>query len=461
MKNIYDASPIWSQNIMISIYGYKLMKNRYGKEYYQAFEYYKNKKNLDLNEELIIQNNELKKLLKHALENSKFYKALYQNIDISKVQTIDDLNLLPVLEKEMLRSNLNDIYTISADNAIPAFTGGTTGKSLKVLFTKNDIQKRNAYLDAFKYKLGIDTFSTRKATFSGRSFISNGILAKKNIFWRYNFPYKQKLYSTFDMTKENLPFYIDDLNSFKPDTLNGFVSALYEVANYIYKTNIKLSFTPKAIFTTSETLLPLHREVIERAFNCKVYNQYASAEGAPFVTECKYGNLHYNLDTGIIETVNSGEGDEILVTSFTSYGTPLIRYRIGDKIKFKDGMCNCGSMHPLVESIDGRKVDYLYSLEKGKISLSHLSDVIKGMPNSVKNMQFIQNDLDKIIINIVIDEELYKDEMDQSILKEMRLRFGTKTKFEIHKLGQLDRLNSGKFSFIKNNLSLPDLKKIR
>lgn len=266
----------------------------------------------------------------------------------------------------------------------------------------------------------------------------------------------QKVYSTFDMTEKNMPLYINDLNSFKPDILNGFVSALYELAKYIDRNNTKLYFIPKAIFTTSETLLPLHRDLIENVFKSKIYNQYASAEGAPFITECKHGNLHYHIDTGVIETINSEGEDEILITSFMTYGTPLIRYRIGDKIKFKEGNCKCGSSHPLVESIDGRKVEYLYSLECGKVSLSHLSDVIKGMPNSVKNIQFVQNDLSKIIINIVIDKELYTDNMDKSILKEMSLRFGSKTKFDIIKVDEIHKSKSGKFVMIKNSLSLSE-----
>ncbi len=319
---------------------------------------------------------------------------------------------------------------------------------MKVIFSKNDFQKRMAYLDAFKQRLGIDTFKARKATFSGRELTSN---TSSKFFWRYNFIYRQKLYSTFDLTEQNMPFYVADLNNFKPEVLNGFVSALYELAGFISRNKLSLEFKPKAIFTTSETLLPIHRELIESVFNSKIYNQYASAEGAPFVTECEKGNLHYNIDTGVIETTGE-DNNQMLVTSFTTTGTPLIRYNIGDLITFKEGECNCGSSHPLVEKIEGRKVDFLQSKTKGKITLSHLADVIKGNPNSIKKMQFIQEDIDHIIILIVIDENLYTKEHEDVIINEMKYRFGDEVKIEIRKVDDIPREKSGKFSLIKNNI---------
>jgi phenylacetate-CoA ligase len=198
--------------------------------------------------------------------------------------------------------------------------------------------------------------------------------------------------------------------------------------------------------------LPHHRELIEKVFKTKIYNQYASAEGAPFITECIKGNLHYNIDTGVIETIETDFGNQMIITSFTTRGTPLVRYNIGDTITFKEGTCTCGSSHPLVKKIEGRKVDYLYSKEKGKISLSHLADVIKGIPNSIKKMQFVQKSEDKIYILVVVDQNKYVSDHKNSILKEMEYRFGKQTSVNILEVDDIPREKSGKFSLIKNNL---------
>ena len=59
-----------------------------------------------------------------------------------------------------------------------------------------------------------------------------------------------------------------------------------------------------AITTTAETLYDYQRSIIQEFFQCKVYNQYASSEGSPFITECKSGSLHVNMDSGIFEFLN-------------------------------------------------------------------------------------------------------------------------------------------------------------
>ena len=450
IKSIYKKSPIWFQNFIISSYGFIIYKQRYGKVYKESFVKFINSSHSNFDKEVLLQEKLLQSFLKNTVKNSKFYRELYEDIDISEIKTIKDLHKLPIINKEDLRTNSDVIYTISKKEAIVTFTGGTTGKSLKILFTKDDFQKRMAYLDAFKYKVGIkNVFKVRKATFSGRDFIYSDTT---KIFWRTNYIYNQRLYSTFHLKDDNLPYYISNLNNYKPEIINGFVSAIYDLADFINRNNIELSFKPKAIFTTSETLLPFQRNLIEKVFNSSIYNQYASAEGAPFITECKSKNLHYNLDTGVIETISTGEGNQMVITSFTTNGTPLIRYNIEDCITFKDGVCDCGSSHPLVEKIEGRKVDYLYSITKGKISLSHLADVIKGIPNSVKSMQFIQNIEDAIIVLIVVDSNLFNEKHYNEIMNELIYRFGDKTKIEIKKVKEIPREKSGKFMLIKNNI---------
>lgn len=450
-NKIYDKSPIWLQNILISMFGYKLYRQRYGKTYKKYFNEYLNKDYSDIESELEYQSRELQRLVKHAVNNSPFYREFYKGIDTTSIKTVDDLKKLPILEKEILRENVEKIYTLKKEEGITGITGGTTGKSLVVVFTKDDFQKRMAYLDAFKARLGIRN-GMRRATFSGRQFTTHN--QKKRVFWRYNFVLKQKFYSTFDMVSGNLPLYIRDLNKFKPETINGFVSAIYDIAKFVEDNNIALDFKPIGIFTTSETLLPFQKELIERVFSCPVYDQYASAEGAPFITECKNRNLHYNLDTGIIEPLETDHGTEMLVTSFTSYGTPLIRYRIEDKVEFSDRKCSCGNCHPLVEKIEGRQVDYLYSKERGKVSLSHLADVIKGMPNCIIAMQFIQDKIDEIEIKLVVDEKQYKEQHEHMILEEMKYRFGESMKFRFVKVNEIPKESSGKHRLIKNSVGI-------
>jgi phenylacetate-CoA ligase len=444
---IYNKSPILIQNLIISGYGVKLFLNRYRKDYRQEFERLKNKDFGKLENEHKEQLARLSSFITYAKVNSLFYKESLK--DFESPTTLTELSALPILEKETFRNRITDFYTIKEDEGLASFTGGTTGKALKVVFTKSDFQKRMAYLDAFKHRIGIDVFKVRKATFSGRELIPRGTNTK-NVFWRVNRIYNQRLYSTFHLNNSTIPYYIKDLNRFKPGVVNGFVSALNEIALFINHNKVELSFRPQAIFTTSETLTDWHRTNIETAFNCKVYNQYASAEGAPFITECAQGNLHYNIDTGVIEVLESKYGKEMLVTSFTTHGTPLIRYRIGDLVEFKDGTCSCGLSHPLVQKIEGRNVEFLIASNGNKVSLSHLADVIKGMPNSVIKMQFIQAASDKLEVKIVKDIQLYTQEHENSIREELSYRFGDAMMVTLNYVDDIPKEASGKYMLIKN-----------
>jgi phenylacetate-CoA ligase len=444
---IYNNSPSWLQDIFISLYGYKLYKQRYTGAYKTHLDLLNKYDKMSLDDLYKIQNDEFIKLVMHAKKFSPFYNQLYKNISLEEINSVYDIWKLPIIDKETIRNNIDDLYTINPYNAIKSFTGGTTGTSLIVLYKQIDMQKRMAILSHFEKEHGVE-LKSRRATFNGRQLINNRIKKKK--FWRYNFLRKQKLYSTFDLNDNNISYYIEDLNKFKPEVINGFVSAIYELAKYINTNKIELKFNPKCIFTTSESLLEIHRSEIEMAFSCKVRNQYASSEGAPFITECKCGNLHFDITSGIIEEIDG----EMIITSFTTYGTPLIRYRIGDMVSFnKNGKkCNCGSVLPIVDSIEGRKVDFLYNEKMEKVSLSHLADVIKGFPNCIKNTQFIQKNYGEIIINVVLDKKTYRPDYDRMIMDEMIYRFGSNMKFSINKLNEIPRSPSGKYQFIINKL---------
>lgn len=322
LEKLYDKSPIFFQNIMVSVKGFLNNRQRYGKAYYKHLEFLKEFDQWSLKKQEKYQEEELLKLIYYAVDKSPFYKNLYQDIDLSQIKSVNDLKVLPIVTKEMLRQNSDDVMTIPKKGCVESHTGGTTGKSLVVRMRKDDMMRRMAELDYFKSKVGFYHLKMKRATFNGKHIIPRN--QKKKVFWRYNMPCKQMLFTSTLLTEENIAYYIEELNKFKPQAIDGFFSPICDIANYIERKQISLSFIPIAIFPTSETLTIEGRELIERVFKCKVYDQYASSEGAPFITECKSQVLHINLNSGVIEHFEEGS-DEVLVTSFTTYGTPLIR----------------------------------------------------------------------------------------------------------------------------------------
>lgn len=453
LSKAYDASPIWLQNAMVTAAGFRNNKSRYGQVYSDYKEFLKGFDALSFDEKLEYQCTELIRFVNYANDNSKFYRDIYKDVDISKIQSVEDLKQLPVVDKEMLRSRANDVFTIPFKGAVEGHTGGTTGKSLVVLRTPEDMMKRMAMLDHFKERVGFQHLKMRRATFNGKHIVPPS--QKKKVFWRYNHACKQMIYSSFHITEENAGYYVESLNRFKPKALDGFFTCMIDIASYIERYDIKLAFQPVAIFPTSETLTQPGRELLERVFKCKVYDQYASSEGAPFVTECENQQLHIELSSGVFEHIDEGN-DEILVTSFTTHGTPLIRYRIGDSMMFSrsDRTCSCGVKSPLVESIQGRKLDFLYTAEGAKINAGNVANLFKNMPNALIRAQTRQEKLGEITVLLEVDRRVYKPEYDNLLLDEFLHKFGASTKVIIHHVDEISRERSGKFRMIKNSASM-------
>lgn len=453
IENLYDFSPIWIQNTMVTAAGYRNSKSRYGKAYFEHKEFLKRFDTLPLAEKQEYQRQELVRFVRCAYENSPFYRELYKGIDIETIKNVEDLKALPIVDKEMLRSNISSAYTFSSSSAVEWHTGGTTGKSLVVLATREDMMKRMAMLDHFKERVGFQHLKMRRATFNGKHIVPPE--QKQKIFWRYNHACKQMIYSSFHITEENAGHYVESLNRFKPQALDGFFTCMIDIANYIERHDIRLDFQPVAIFPTSETLTQPGRELLERVFKCKVYDQYASSEGAPFVTECKHQNLHVELASGVFEHFEEGS-DEVLVTSFTTHGTPLIRYRIGDAMRFapSDDTCPCGMQSPLVESIQGRRLDFLYTAEGAKVNAGNVANLFKNMPNALIRAQTRQEKLGEIQVLLEVDHKVYKPEYDQLLLDEFLHKFGASTKVLIEHVQEIPREASGKFRMIKNSVEI-------
>lgn len=100
VSKIYDKSPIFFQNFMATVYGYKAKRKRYGKYYYQYLRYLDKIHTYSRTELEKLQFEELMKLLKHTVKNSKFYRELYKGIDINSFQSIDDLKNCLLLQKK-------------------------------------------------------------------------------------------------------------------------------------------------------------------------------------------------------------------------------------------------------------------------------------------------------------------------------------------------------------------------
>ena len=454
LQAVYDRSPIFLQNIMCSAAGRQKFRERYGKVYHETREFCEEFDGWTEERQIAYQEEELRRFLRFAWENSPFYRELYAGIDLETIRTVEDLKRLPIVDKETLRANIDRVFTVREGKYLEYHTGGTTGKSLSVRVLPEDNEIRIAVLDHFKARVGFESLRMRRATFNGQHIIPPN--QKRPVYWRYNRPCKQMIYSSFDLTEEKIGYYVDSLNNFKPEAIDGFFTSICDVASYVERHRCALSFRPLAVFPTSETLNDEGRALIERVFGCKVYDQYASSEGAPFVTECRYQQLHMERNTGVIEIQPNGE---ILVTSFTTRGTPLIRYAIGDVMEPEDPgfRCPCGLHGPGVKRILGRRLDFLYRPDGARINAGNVSNLLKYLPNSVIRAQFRQDRMDEVEILLEMAGGVLDEAGRNTVLEKCRHTLGADSRVTIRVVDRIPREASGKLRMIVNTVPAPEL----
>lgn len=441
MNKYFKKLPVWVQNSLITLYNSYQYNIRHGGEYKELRKKYKKFEKMSENEWKKQQNDMLKNFLAYATKHSTWYSPYKDK----------PLSCFPILNKEELINRLDEIKTLPDTKGIVSHTGGTTGASMKVVYQKADIQERYAILDNFRSMHGY-SLGKKTAWFSGKELVDEAEL-DKGICSRDDWINKIRFFSTFHINDKYFDIYWKRFCEFEPEFIVGFPSSVYLICKMAKERGVAYTGKVKVFFPTAETVLPEHRQVIGDVLGCVLRDQYASSEGAPFILECKAGNKHIHPLTGVFEVVDeelkSCLQGQLLVTSFTTHGTPLIRYKIGDGITLSTAnSCDCGSTFPLVESIEGRTNDYLVSPEHGNVNLGNISNSTKGVEGIVC-FQIVQRNLEEIDISIVSNDKF--DGIQQSKFHtSLRARMGDSIRFNTKFVKMIATERSGKFRIVKN-----------
>ncbi|MBX3637838.1 MAG: phenylacetate--CoA ligase family protein [Rubrivivax sp.] len=167
-----------------------------------------------------------------------------------------------------------------------------------------------------------------------------------------------------------LPALVHALNDWAPTVLATYPTAAAMLADEARRGALRLPL--RELLTGGETLGTAVRSHLGAAFGCPVHNSYGASEFLTIAADCAQGRLHVNADWVILEPVDTQdrptpEGElsqDTLLTNLANRVQPLIRYRLGDRVRVLRGRCACGSPLPAIEVL-GRHDDALHLAGRG------------------------------------------------------------------------------------------------
>jgi len=400
---------IFKNFIMPYFFKYKKLKR---------FDYYKELKNRNLmtREELSkIQWNKLKLLLNHCYENIPYYRKLFNlhGIHPVNIKTPKDFAKIPILTKQDIKENFKDLINpnLPEKDIFYDSTSGSTGIPLQLARSWDDQE----YGAALKYRS--NAWCGWKYWHKSVWLVSDSrrITELDSIKGRTILAIQRKLViNTKKITRENMFKWVDQIKKYKPRHVYGYSSIITEFSRFLTENNIHIS-NIEGVFSTAEVLR--ERELISKAFNAPVYDQYGSSEIFCTAHECKQGNMHLNIDEVFVEFEDIADDSEIKKMIFTPlylYGMPLLRYDIQDAAIPGEKQCDCGLPYPVIELKVGRISDNLIS-DKGKlVSGVTLSWYFTDATNGIIQYEIIQESFKDIVIKMVCEEQ-FREENERNI----------------------------------------------
>lgn len=399
-----------------------------------------------------LQIKKLRILIRHVYENVPYYHKIFQSLALnpSDINTINDLSKLPILTKEDIKKNFEDLKAKNFKKFHSRFisTSGSTGEPLGLYIDEDKFKITGAFNSRHLSWIGYEQWQKRAfIRYSIRSLHKGGV---KESFRRF-FSYKDNILELqIDRVSGNEAEILEKLQEFKPEVITSTPSAFFFLAMYMREKKIN-NLQPRAIVTTSEILFSSQRRIIEEQFKCRVFDCYWSSEFVAMAHECSEGNLHLDTEYGIIEFLNSkGErvnpGDKgfVVATQFDNFAMPLIRYNTGDIAVLSPRICPCGRKLPLIFSLEGRREETVVT-KNGNI-IERL-DPGFGHILGVKLCQIVQKQKGQIIVKVVKNSD-YSETSRIKLIETLQKQIDGEMEIEIEFVPDIYPTKTGKYQFL-------------
>ncbi len=368
-----------------------------------------------------VQDERLRNAVNRVYDNVRFYRERMdqQGVKPSDIKGIQDLSKLPFMTKADLRDHYPfECFAVPKDKIVRIHaSSGTTGKSIVVGVTKNDVKMWGDCVARCLVMAGASKHDIIQVSY-GYGLFTGGL--------GLHYGSERLGALTVPTSGGNTGRQIQLMQDLGSTILCCTPSYSLFLADYIRDNNIPLSSLKlKAGIFGAEPWSELMKDEIEQRLGLKAYDIYGLSEiiGPGVAMSCGHGEgLHVNADhfypeiidpeTG--EVLPEGETGELVFTCITKEALPMIRYRTRDLSSLSYGTCDCGRTLPKMKKIIGRSDDMLI-IRGVNVFPSQVESVLLSMGQVEPHyMLYIdrKGNLDELSIEVEMTNEMFSDRID-------------------------------------------------
>lgn len=377
-----------------------------------------------------MQGERLRKLVERVYHCTPFYRRKMQEMDLTPddIQSIDDIVKLPFTTKQDLRDNYPyGLFAVPMSEIIRLHaSSGTTGLPTVVGYTRRDLSIWSEMIARCLSAYGatsndIFTVAYGYGLFTGGLGVHYGV---------------EHLGGTvIPMSSGNTAKQIQLMHDFAPTAIACTPSYALYLAEAMQKTGIpREEFKLRIGIFGAEPWTENMRKEIEAKMGINAYNIYGLSEvmgpGVAYECECKDGSHivddHFYpeiVSPDTLQPLSYGEQGELVFTTLTKEGLPLLRYRTKDLCTLTDEQCKCGRTNVRMGRIVGRSDDMLI-IRGVNVFPSQIESVILEMEEFEAHYLLIVdriNNLDILEVQVEVRDGYYSDEISKMLALKKKL----------------------------------------
>ncbi len=368
-----------------------------------------------------LQSERLENLAGYVYKNSPFYRKRFDDngVKLDSIKSIDDLKHLPFTTKLDLRDSYpfgmfsQDIRKISEIHV----SSGTTGNPTVVGYTKEDIDLWATVMARSLCCAGAVPGDMLQVAY-GYGLFTGGL--------GLHYGGIEMGLTVIPASSGNTQRQLKLMTDFSPRIL----ACTPSYALYLAEEAKVMGLDPRkssweiGVFG-AEPWSESMRQEIEESLGLLATDIYGLSEiiGPGVCQECHHKDgLHFysdvfypeiiNPDTG--EYVPEGENGELVITTLTKTGIPLIRYRTRDIVSINNQKCRCGRTSPRISKIKGRTDDMII-IRGINVFPSQIEHVLLGIEGTQPHYQLViersAKGMDTIEILVEVEAGIFSDEI--------------------------------------------------